>query len=83
LIASYYRDILKSAVLLYLENVTVATTEGMWIDEGLPPHLGRRLTENLYENCRDEQEVVDRCHGHLGHRTERPTTLLPLGFHEV
>jgi hypothetical protein len=53
--------------------VTVATTEGMWIDEGLPPHLGRQLTENLNENCQDEQEVVYRWHGHLGHRTEGPT----------
>lgn len=38
----------------------------MWIDEGLPPHLGRQLTVNLNENCQDEQEVVDLWHGHLG-----------------
>jgi len=82
LIASYYRNILKSALLLYLENVTIATEE-MWIDEGLRPHLGRQLTENLTENCQDEQKVVDRWHGHLGHRIERPTTFIPLGFHEV
>jgi len=66
-IASYYRNILKSALLLYLENVTVATTEGMWVDEGLPPHVGRQHTENLNKNCQDEEEVVDRWHGHLGH----------------
>ena len=32
----------------------------MWVDEGLPPHLGRQLKETLNENCQDEQEVVDR-----------------------
>jgi hypothetical protein len=82
LIASYYRNILKSALLLYLEYVTIATTEGMWID-GLPPHLGTQLTKNLNENCQDEHKVVDRWHGHLAHGIERPTTFILLGFHEV
>jgi hypothetical protein len=82
LIASGYRNILERALLLYLGNATVATTRGMWIDDGAPPYFGRRFTENLNENYQGGQEV-DRCHGHLGHRTERPMTFHLLGFHEI
>jgi hypothetical protein len=56
LIASYYRNILDSVLLLYLENVTVATAGGMWIDDGAPLHFGRRCMENLNENYQDDRK---------------------------